>query len=296
MDDYIKGVGGDDSFGAILIKGTENILYDTGMAYCAGKMMEHIKRELGGAPLHRVLLSHSHYDHVSGLPFLRKEWPKLKAYGSAYAAKILEKPSVRETMRRLSDEAARGAGLPAAPDYDEDGLKVDVTVQDGDVLNFGNHRITVYETPGHTRCSLSFLVDEDVLFASETIGVFTKGRYMPCYLVGYQMTAEAVKRLRNAPAKRISISHMGILADRDLEKVWDYVEEQLIKTKDEIVDIMNTYDREEDRLEAMLTKYHAGVSQYAQPDFAFLLNAAATLNVVQKECMEVPDGSDRCSG
>lgn len=37
---------------------------------------------------------------------------------------ILEKPSARETMRRLSDEAARGAGLPAAPNYDEDGLKV----------------------------------------------------------------------------------------------------------------------------------------------------------------------------
>ena len=164
--DYITCVGGDESRAAFLIKGDENILYDAGMAYSAGKMIENIKRELKGEPLHAVLLSHSHYDHISGLPFLRKEWPDLKAYGSVRAKEIMEKPSARKVMRELSEAAAKGAGLSHAPEYDDEDLRVDVVAHEGDILTFGTRRVQVYETPGHTRCALSFLVDEDVIFAS----------------------------------------------------------------------------------------------------------------------------------
>ena len=49
--------------------------------------------------------------------------------------------------------AAQGAGLLKAPDYKDEALVVDRVVKEGDILNFGDHKITVYETPGHTKCS-----------------------------------------------------------------------------------------------------------------------------------------------
>lgn len=286
MNNTIIDVSGDECRTAFLIKGTENILYDTGMAYCAPVMIENLKRELSGAPLHAVLLSHSHYDHVAGLPFLKTEWPKLTVYGSPHAKEILEKPSARATIRRLSDAAARGAGLSGAPEYDETLLSVDVTVRDGDRIVIGGHTVTVYETPGHTRCSVSYLLDQDVLFASETVGVFTKECYMPCYLVGYQMSLDAVEKLRKAPAKRLFISHRGILAGQEPGPVWDYLEREIRRTKEEIVAVIRENKTEKEQLDTMLSLYHAGVSQNAQPDFAFLLNAAATLKIVKEECME----------
>ena len=49
--------------------------------------------------------------------------------------------------------------------------------------------------------------------------------------------------------------------------------------------IIRKYPAEEERLQVMLETYHKGVKQEEQPDFAFLLNAAATLKVVEQECM-----------
>ena len=37
------------------------------------------------------------------------------------------------------------------------------------------------------------MVDQDVIFASETVGVTTSEVYMPCYLVGYRMSLDAVE-------------------------------------------------------------------------------------------------------
>lgn len=286
MNDYIINVCGDVSRAAWLIKGTENVLYDTGMAYSAPKMIENLKRELGDEPLHAVLLSHSHYDHVSGLPFVRKEWPDAIVYGSEYAAGVLEKPRVRKTMKNLSDVAARGAGLPGAPEYDETAFKIDRIVKEGDCITAGNTKIMVYETPGHTRCSLSFLVNDDVVMASESVGVFNSGFYMPCYLVSYQMCLDAVEKLRRLPAKRVFISHQGIQQGKRPEEIWDYLENRLLRSKEEIIDIIETYDTEEERLMQMKKRYHDNmVSEAEQPSEAFLLNAAATLKLVEKECM-----------
>lgn len=286
MSDYIVNVCGDSSNATWLIKGKSNILYEAGMAYSAGKMIENVKRELGGAPLDAVILSHSHYDHVAGLPFIKKEWPQAIVYGSAIAAEILERPSVRETMHKLSADAAKGAGVELPP-YDDNMLKIDVNVREGDVLIIGDHTIKVFETPGHTRCSLSYLVDDDVMMASETVGVFKGDWYMPCYLVGYQMAQDAVEKLRNVGAKRLFISHRGIQETESMEQTWDFLSQKLEETKNEIIEIIKAHDTKEARMAEMKARYHDGmVDESEQPSFAFLLNAAATLNIVEKECME----------
>ena len=99
-------VSGCGSGAVFLIKGKANLLFEAGMAYAADQMVENIKRELGDAELDAVLLSHSHYDHVAGLPAVRKAWPGVKTYASERAKEILVKPGALKTIRRLSGEAA----------------------------------------------------------------------------------------------------------------------------------------------------------------------------------------------
>ena len=54
-------------------------------------------------------------------------------------------------------------------------LKHDVSVKDGDVIEFGNSKLTVYHTPGHSKDSIC-LVGDGKIFSGDTLFVGNCGR------------------------------------------------------------------------------------------------------------------------
>ena len=79
------GFGGE----ALLIVGSEKTgLLDCGMAYCGEKMVEKLARRLaenGREKLDYIILSHSHYDHMGALPYVRRRFPEAMVCGSRTA-------------------------------------------------------------------------------------------------------------------------------------------------------------------------------------------------------------------
>jgi len=59
-----------------LLRGAQAVLVDAGVGH--PEHVDAIARALDGAPLVRVLITHSHSDHVAGLPALRARWPGLR--------------------------------------------------------------------------------------------------------------------------------------------------------------------------------------------------------------------------
>ena len=82
------------------------------------------------------------------------------------------------------------------------------------------------------------------------------------------------------------ISGLKKYGEFSVKAVWSYLEDEIRRTKEEIVEIIESCPTEEERLDAMVKKYHKNVSEAEQPEAAFRLNAAATLRVVERECME----------
>lgn len=60
-----------------LLDGREPTLIDAGVG--APAHVEAIAQALGGRPLQRVLVTHGHPDHASGVPALRVRWPAIEA-------------------------------------------------------------------------------------------------------------------------------------------------------------------------------------------------------------------------
>lgn len=107
-----------------------------------------------------ILLTHSHFDHVLGIPGLRETWPGLPVY--CHPADIPEE--VSETMFGMTvpTVAAFGNVTP----YSE-----------GDTVAVGPLTVKVIHTPGHTRGSVTLMVEgEGVLFTGDTLFRGSMGR------------------------------------------------------------------------------------------------------------------------
>jgi len=280
-------VSGCGSGAVFLIKGKANLLFEAGMAYAADQMVENIKRELGDAELDAVLLSHSHYDHVAGLPAVRKAWPGVKTYASERAKEILVKPGALKTIRRLSGEAAEAAGLSWDSEYDDSDLQIDVSLEDGETIELGDHTIYAFATIGHTKCSMSYLIDDELMLCSETVGVMGHdGSYMPSFLVDYKAAEESIEYSSELDAKEIILNHYGFVSEADRATIWDVLMQKLRDSRDAMIDIMNRFPEEETALREMERVFHSHVDKKEQPDEAFYINAASMMKTLRRQFPE----------
>ncbi len=95
-----------------LLDGAEPTLIDAGVGH--PEHLDELAQTLGGRALQRVLVTHSHPDHASGVPALRARWPSV--------------------------EVCAWTQGPSA-DWR--------TLADGDDVVAGDQRLTVVHTPGH---------------------------------------------------------------------------------------------------------------------------------------------------
>ncbi len=286
----VSGIG---SGAVFLVKGKASLLFETGMAYAAAPMIEKIKKELAGGSVDAVLLSHSHYDHVAGLPAVRAEWPDVRVYASERAKRILEKPSALETIRRLSTEAADAAGLSWNSDYRDCDLQVDCALRDGETVQIGDHSVTAFETIGHTKCSLSYIVDRELMLCSESVGVMGPGGgYMPAFLVDYLGAEESIRRSRQYPVKEIVLNHYGFVKPEDQPGIWDILLEKLRGSRDTMIEVMNCCGSEMEALRELERVFHSKVDKKEQPDEAFYINAASMMKTLRRQFPErFPEGT-----
>ena len=84
-----------------------------------------------------VFLTHSHYDHVVAVPYVRQEWPEIKVYAAEYACHIFEKTKVQQMMFHMSKTAAEESHHEwKSDDYKGELLYADKPLEDGDVLRW----------------------------------------------------------------------------------------------------------------------------------------------------------------
>lgn len=144
-----------------------NTLIDTGRDPSVIKKINNASTGVGKRRVEQVALTHSHYDHASLLPQIRKIFnPVVYAFS----------------------EALEG---------------VDHLLKDGDTLKAGDRIFEVIHTPGHTSDSVCFYCEEDgVLFVGDTPVVIQSagGSYEEGFV-------RALERLRRKDIRSIYFGH-----------------------------------------------------------------------------------------
>ena len=131
------------------------ILCDEKAAVCAvidpGDEAGRIEREIAasGCTPTMILLTHGHFDHCTGVAGLLEKWPELPVY--IHEADVTDTTGEQMEFRRLGEKNQR-------------------YYREGDKLTVGSLTLDVLETPGHSRGSVSLLVEgQHVLFSGDTL-------------------------------------------------------------------------------------------------------------------------------
>lgn len=285
IDDVSAGKGGT----AFLVIGRDKAaLIDTGMAYCAPALIANIRRRLAARPLDYILITHSHYDHVGAIPYLKTAWPACQVLGAEHARHIFTRPNALATIRRLGAQAAALYCGGELPPYDDALLKVDAVVADGDTLDLGGRRVQVLETPGHTRCSLSFLIDGQILFASESTGYMSAGKIYPAFITSSADALASIRRCRQLDPTVIVSPHHGPVGDRDRPTYWENCAAAVHAAVGLILRLARQGCGQEEILAACERELRDDRSRREQPLAAFRLNTESMIRTVLRENGQSP--------
>lgn len=279
-----SGNGGE----SILVFGSEKtLLYDCGMAYCGKYTVENIRNKLaerGRETLDYVILSHSHYDHMGALPYIRMAFPEVLVHGGEKAARIFEKPSAKALMKELGT-SARDLFMPGS---DEeilvDGIAVDVILKDGDEISLGDITVKAMETKGHTDCSMSYAFEPvKLLFASESTGLLEGKEYVHTpFLKDCNDAIASREKCMAYGAEYISLPHFGMLPKDFNDKYWELLKDSTETKMDFIRSMKGEGLDEEAMLERYVEKYWDPDLKEIQPMDAFLINSRAIIKAFLK--------------
>ena len=276
---------GDSGF--LIDDGKTSILYDTGFGFTGDKLAENVKKALGDRTLDYIFLTHSHYDHALGAVYVQKIYPQAKIVAGEYATKIFEKPTAKSMMRHLDRNFARKCGVYEYEDL-IDNLKVDIAVNDGDIVTAGDMTFRVINLPGHTKCSIGFYLEENkLLLNAETLGVyFGKDTILPICLVGYQMSLDSFRRVEELEIENMLVPHYGML-DKDETKFFlENSEKVLRKTAEHVVEIFSDGGTTDDALKFFEENFYTDVIRPTYPIDAFLLNTGIMIDLIKRELID----------
>lgn len=142
-----------------ILKDTESgeaLVVDPG---CFNKRLEAILKDEGISSLRYILLTHGHFDHISGVGDLQS------AYGGEVVIHLEDAPCLHN----------RDESLASKFHFSQNEARADIVLDGGEELSFGNYTIKALHTPGHTRGSVCYIID-GLMFSGDTLFKDTVGR------------------------------------------------------------------------------------------------------------------------
>ncbi len=178
--------------------GSEFLLIDVGYLETVGEIVELIRKmDFNLSTCKMLIATHADADHIQGLARAR-ELLRTKTAAHPQSVKAIESG---DTILTFASIKAQGIDLPMPR------CKIDVKLNEGDVIRVGELKLEVWHTPGHTEGQLSFklgnlLFSGDNIYKDSCVGVIDAhhGSRIPDFL-------RSLERIRDDDSEFLLPSH-----------------------------------------------------------------------------------------
>ncbi len=256
-------------------------VYDTGFGFSGAETAANVKKVLGDKPLNAILLTHSHFDHALGAPYIKDLYPEAKVVASTHAAEVFPRDGAKKIMQQMDDAAAAMYRAPAVPVRE---VIPDQIVSDGDLVDTGDMVFRTVALPGHTWCSVGYYCEEEKFFLScETIGVYAADfGIIPIFLIGYNVAMDSIRRAMTLDVETILMPHTD-LVQGDVNSMIAESFKNSEKTAAEIMDLYRSGADEKQMMGIIFQRYYTDYVRTLTPEAAFALNAGHMVKCIVKD-------------
>lgn len=211
----------DRVFPLYIIRGEKNFLVDSGVTAMAEVFHQRIEAALeqfaheGAGKIHTLLLTHTHWDHTGSAYFLQRRYG-FNVFGSRHAVGLLRRPKVIGFIDRLNQDFKKMKNVESDSRFDQ--LEDMESVSQGDRIPVDSHSyLEVIETPGHTRCSVAYLLQPDrILFLGDASGVMEPNRAIkPLFLSSYLEYEASIRKLMALDVEVLAFPHNRVVRGRE---------------------------------------------------------------------------------
>ncbi len=221
------------------------MMVDTSSDLAARKIVKKLKAfEL--FPIHKILLTHAHWDHMQGVGKLKKlmKETNIEVLASEHAIDNLKNPG------KMNDIFEYGRTNPVE----------NVTpLKEGDVIDLNGLKLEVFNFFGHTMDSIAILDEKNkIIYTGDAIiDRLNYETFQPNFMPPEFNEPELLKTFQKLRSMRdkvnaVALSHYGVWTENDLDKILGEMEELHLKTKDSIIKWYN----ENPSADYITSKYH----------------------------------------
>lgn len=219
IDDKLWFLGREESCVYLLEGENGSILINGGVSCIVPDILAQLHEfRIDETRINKLLILHSHFDHVGIVPFFKRRHPEMVIYGSSRTLDILQKPKAIEAINASNHFVIENGGeADICAKYDLDfraGISGEA-VAEGDRIQLGDTEVSIIETPGHSPCSISAYVPQlKALFPSDAGGIPYGERVLTYGTSNFHKFEESLLKLRNLDVGYLCSDHCGyVLGD-----------------------------------------------------------------------------------
>jgi len=207
--------------GVYLLEGKDgSMIMSGGMSYIIPDILEQIKEfEIDESRINKVLILHSHFDHVGIIPFFKRRNPHIELFGSERAWELLKMEKAIVTINEFSRNVTKRMNREETySTYDlewRDDIRGSI-VREGETIDLGDLTVSVFETPGHSSCCIAAYVPAlKTLFPTDGGGIPFDETIITSGNSNFTKYQESLERLKPLEVDYYCADHYGYVVGEE---------------------------------------------------------------------------------